>query len=98
MRRRIWWTGLPLSKSIISGPRTLRFASGMPVRGSGLRPTERARPERPCVAAFVTSSGVLRLLRQHRVNLRHHGGTFSDRRRDPFGRAGANVADGEHAR
>ena len=56
------------------------------------------RASRGAFAAFPTLSGVLRLLRQHRVNLCHHGGSFSDRGRDPFGRAGANVADGEHAR
>ena len=62
------------------------------------RRAERATREPRCFAAFPTLSGVLRLLRQHRVNLCHHGGSFSDRGRDPFGRAGANVPDGEHAR
>ena len=50
------------------------------------------------VAAFSSSSGVLRPRREHGVDLRHHGGAFSHGGRNPFGRAGANVADREHAR
>src|SRR5919106_508237 len=45
-----------------------------------------------------TLSDVLRLKREHRVDLRHNGGAFTDRRRDAFGRARAHVADREHAR
>ena len=36
--------------------------------------------------------------REHGVDLRHHGGAFSHGGRNPFGRAGANIADREHAR
>ena len=50
------------------------------------------------VAAFSSSSGVLRPSREHGVDLRHHGGAFSHGGGNPFGRAGANVADREHAR
>jgi hypothetical protein len=37
------------------------------------------------------------LQREYRVDLRHGGSTFTDGRRDAFGRARADVADGEHA-
>jgi arginase family enzyme len=38
------------------------------------------------------------LKRERRVDLRYYGGAFADRGRDALGRAGANVADREHAR
>ena len=66
------------------------------VCGNRVEPN-RLRASRGAFAAFPTLSGVLSLMRQDPVDLCHHGGSFSDRRRDPFGRAGANVADGEHA-
>src|SRR5437899_12957982 len=55
------------------------------------------------VMSVMLSSGlpdlswVLRLECQHGVDLCHDGGTFSDRRRDAFGHARANVPAPQHA-
>mgnify|MGYP003693778565 CR=1 FL=1 len=37
------------------------------------------------------------LERERRMDLRHDGGAFADRRRHPFGRTRADIADREHA-
>src|ERR1700694_3320165 len=42
-------------------------------------------------------SAVATLKREHGMDLRNDGGTFSNRGRDALGRARANIADREHA-
>src|SRR5258705_7005789 len=51
---------------------------------------------RSLFSLIFSGSRPLLLEREHAVDLRHHGGAFTDRGGDTLGRAGADVPDREH--
>src|SRR5882672_8376040 len=84
-------------------------AAALRTRGAWSRPAVRSRRNGIMISrrargafghpiqAVSCRSRMRPLQREHRVDLSDGGGTFSDGRRDAFGRARADIADGEHA-
>src|SRR5712691_4077911 len=87
------------TRKVRASPKAWPFSQGVSGHGTRRRVVRIAL----IVMSVMVASGlpglsrVLRLECQHGVDLCHHGGTFSDRSRDAFGRARANISDREYA-